>query len=603
MQTSKIRNLAIIAHVDHGKTTLVDGLLKQSNTFRDNQAEMGQSLIMDKLAQERERGITITAKITTVNYEDFKFNIIDTPGHADFGGEVERTLGMADGCLLVVDAQEGPMPQTKFVLGKALAAGLKPLVVINKIDKDGSRISEVEDELADLFLELATDESQLRYPVYYAIGRDAKAWEEVPSNPEEAGDLGCIFKAIVEQIPSPRITEGATQILITNLEWDNFKGKHIVGKIGRGTLKKGQSMVLIKKDSSEIKFKVVDLFGFKGLGKEDLKEAPAGDIVAFTGADKAEIGETIADESNPEALPILEVEAPTLKMYVGPNTSPLKGNEGEFTTSRQIEDRLKRELETNVSLRVEDSGIGFIVSGRGELHLSVLIEDLRREGFELEVGRPQVVTRVEDGKTMEPLEELTIEVPQEFVGSVQTELGARRAELQSQDLNLRGVRLVYQIPTRALIGLRGLMMTATKGNAVMSSVTVGYQKMGSAIPQTRNGVLISFESGAATAYSIENAQERGTVFIKPTQKVYAGQIVGLNLRKEDMEVNICKEKKLTNVRSSSSDGAIQLTPPTVLSLEESLDFLEDDELLEVTPQNLRLRKRFLSTNERKKNRK
>jgi GTP-binding protein len=603
METAKLRNIAIIAHVDHGKTTLVDGLLKQSNTFRDNQAEMGQSLIMDKLAQERERGITITAKITAVNFEDYKFNIIDTPGHADFGGEVERTLGMADGCLLVVDAQEGPMPQTKFVLGKALKAGLKPLVVINKIDKEGSRIPEVEDELADLFLELATDEEQLHYPVYYAIGREGKAWTTPPANPEEAGDLSCIFDAIVNKIPAPKVTEGATQILITNLEWDNFKGKYAVGKVGRGDLKKNQPMVLLKKDGTESKFKVDNLFTFRGLAKEETDAVCPGEIVAFTGADKAEIGETICDAEHPEALPILEVEAPTLKMYMGPNTSPFKGQEGEFTTSRQIGDRLKRELETNVSLRVEDEGIGFLVSGRGELHLSVLIEDLRREGFELEVGRPQVVTKEIDGKTMEPLEELVIEVPQEFVGAVQTELGARRAALQNQDVNLRGVRLVYQIPTRALIGLRGLLLTATKGTAITSSLTIGYQPMGGLIPQTRNGALISFETGVATPYSLENAQERGSVFTAPGEKVYAGQIIGVNLRREDMEVNICKEKHLTNIRSSSSDGTVQLTPPVILSLEECLDFLEDDELLEATPDSLRLRKRFLSPNERKKNKK
>ena len=603
MQTEKIRNLAIIAHVDHGKTTLVDGLLKQSNTFRDNQAEMGQSLIMDKLAQEQERGITITAKITAVRHNDFKFNIIDTPGHADFGGEVERTLGMADGCLLVVDAQEGPMPQTKFVLGKALEAKLKPIVVINKIDKDGARIAEVEDELADLFLELATDEDQLHYPIYYAIGRDGKAWENIPADSGEDASLDCIFKAIEEKIPAPKVEDGKTQLLITSLEWDNFKGKYAVGKVNRGGMKKGQNLVLIKKDGTEIKFRVAELFTFAGLAKEETNETCAGDIVALTGADKAEIGETLCDEEQVEALPVLEVEAPTLKMYLGPNTSPFKGTEGEFTTSRQIGDRLKRELETNVSLRLEESGIGFIVSGRGELHLSVLIEDLRREGFELEVGRPQVVTKEEDGKTVEPVEELTIEVPQEFVGAVQTELGARRAQLQAQEVNLRGVRLVYRIPTRALIGLRGLMMTATKGTAIMSSLTVGYEPLGAVIPQTRNGALISFETGTATPYSLENAQDRGTVFIPPGDKVYAGQIIGLNLRKEDLEVNICKEKHLTNIRSSSSDGAIQLTPATILSLEESLDFLEDDELLEVTPESLRLRKRFLSANERKKNKK
>jgi GTP-binding protein len=603
MQTENIRNIAIIAHVDHGKTTLVDGLLKQSKTFRDNQAEMDQSLIMDKLAQERERGITIKAKITAVKHGDFKFNIIDTPGHADFGGEVERTLGMADGCILIVDAQEGPMPQTRFVLGKALSLGLKPVVIINKIDKDGARIAEVEDELSDLFLELAVDESQLHYPVYYAIGREGKAWAKVPEDSSAAADLEPIFNSIENEIPSPRIGEGKTQLLVSSLEWDNFKGKYAVGKVNRGGISKGQLLSLIKKDGSEVKFKAENIFAFTGLAQEEIKEAPAGEIIAITGIAQAEIGETICDQAQIDALPILEVEPPTLKMYMGPNTSPLKGKEGEYTTSRQIGDRLKRELETNVSLRVEEEGIGFLVSGRGELHLSVLIEDLRREGFELEVGRPQAVTMQQDGKMVEPVEELTIEVPAEHVGAVQTELGGRRAILKDQTLSLRGTRLVYEIPTRALIGLRGLLLTATKGTIIMSSINSGWQPVGSAIAQTRNGALISFESGVSTPYSLETAQSRGVIFIGPGETVYAGQIIGLNLRREDMEINICKAKHLTNTRASGSDGTVQLTPPVILSLEQSLDFLEDDELLEATPKSLRLRKRYLTPNERKKHKK
>lgn len=599
---TKIRNVAIIAHVDHGKTTLVDGLLKQSQTFRDNQAEMSQELIMDSGDQERERGITITAKVTAVQHGDYRINIIDTPGHADFSGEVERTLNLADGCLLIVDAQEGPMPQTKFVLTKALANGLKPIVVINKIDKPGARIAEVENELSDLFLELAVHEDQLFYPVYYAIGREGKAWATPPANPEENANLEEIFDAIIDEIPAPKVElDKPFQMLVTALSWDSYKGKYAVGRISRGRIKSGDQVTLCKKDGSMAKAKVELVFMSHGVSKFEVTEGVAGDIVQLTGVADAKIGETIADASQPEALPVLEVEAPTLQIFLGPNTSPFKGQEGEFNTSRQIGDRLQKELETNVGLRVEDEGIGFKVSGRGELHLSVLIETMRREGFEFEVGRPQVVTIEEDGQTKEPVEELIIEVPAEHVGAVQMELGQRRATLVEQFASPKGVtKLVYELPTRALLGLRNVLLTNTKGTVVMNSLVKGYQPMGAPLQQLRNGVLIAYENGVTTPYALQNAEARGTTYVGPAEKVYAGQIVGLNTRQEDMEINVCKAKHLTNMRSSSSDGVVQLTPPVIFSLEECLDFIENDELLEVTPKSLRLRKRELDPNKRKR---
>jgi GTP-binding protein TypA/BipA len=602
MKSENIRNVAIIAHVDHGKTTLVDGLLKQSNTFRENQAEMSQTLLMDSGDQESERGITITAKQTSIYRGDYKINIIDTPGHADFSGEVERTLNMADGVILVVDAQEGPMPQTKFVLSKALELGLKPIVVVNKIDKPARRITEVNDEVSDLFLELATNDDQLLYPTYYAIGRDGKAWPEVPENPEAEANFEPIFDAIINEIPAPKVElEGDFQLLVTSLTYDNFLGKYAIGRISRGKVKSGEQIALIKRDGTVKKAKIDKLFAYRGLNREEIQEAFAGDIVAITGVSEAEIGETLADANNPEALPTIEVEKPTLSMYLGPNTSPMKGREGEFTTSRQIGDRLKKELETNVSLQVEESGIGFIISGRGELHLSVLIETLRREGFEFEVGRPQVVTIQEDGIEKEPVEELIIEVAPEFVGAVSQEMGARRAEMRAQEsLPTGATRLTYIITTRAMIGLRNLMLTATKGTIIMNSLPYGYQEMGAKIPSSRNGVLIAFEKGTSTPYALQSAESRGELFIGPGTEVYAGMIVGLNNRQEDLEINVVKEKHLTNMRSKSSDGAVQLTPYTDLSLEQCIDFIEDDELLEVTPQNLRLRKRYLDSNERKR---
>ena len=600
---TKIRNIAIIAHVDHGKTTLVDGLLKQSQTFRDNQAEMSQTLIMDSGDQERERGITITAKITAVQHGDYRINIIDTPGHADFSGEVERTLNMADGCLLIVDAQEGPMPQTKFVLEKALEANLRPIVVINKIDKPGSRIAEVEDELADLFLELAVHEDQLHYPVYYAIGREGKAWAEIPADPTEEGSLESIFEAVIDKIPAPVVElDKPFQMLVTALAWDTFKGKYSIGRITRGSVKPGDQVTLCKKDGTFTKAKVELVFMSRGVSKFEVPAGGvAGDIVQLTGIADAKIGETIADANEPEALPIIEVEAPTLRIYLGPNTSPFKGQEGEFNTSRQISERLQKELEINVGLQVSDDGIGFTVAGRGELHLGVLIETMRREGYEFEVGRPQVVTHEEDGKTMEPVEEVIIEVPAEHVGTVQMELGQRRATLKEQFASPKGVtKLIYEMPTRAFLGMRNILLTNTKGTIVMNSLVTGFQPMGQPLQQLRNGVLISFEQGVTTPYALQNVEARGTTFIGPAEKVYAGQIIGLNTRQEDMEINVCKAKHLTNMRSSSSDGVVQLVPPTIFSLEQCLDFIENDELLEVTPKSLRLRKKELDPKKRKR---
>ena len=599
--SQKIRNIAIIAHVDHGKTTMVDGLLKQSKTFRDNQAEMSQDLIMDSGDQEHERGITITAKQTSIFYGDYKINIIDTPGHADFSGEVERTLNMADGVLLIVDAQEGPMPQTKFVLSKSLELGLKPVVIINKIDKPSRRINEVLDEVSDLFLELAISDDQLQYSVYYAIGRDGKAWKKMPDNPSEHADLTPIFNAIIEDIPAPKVEQGSFQMLVTSLQYDSFLGKYAIGRVARGNAKPGMQIVLMKRGNQTINGRIDKIFGYRGLNREELQEAVAGDIVALTGISEAHIGDTVADKQSPEALPTIDIESPTLSMYLGPNTSPMKGREGEFTTSRQIGDRLSREIETNVSLRVEENGIGFTVSGRGELHLSVLIETMRREGYEFEVGRPRVVTAMIDGIEQEPVEELLIETGSEFIGAISQELGARRAEMRGQETTSSGsVRLTYILPTRALIGLRNVLLTATKGTVVMNSLPHGYQPLSGKLPRTRNGVLIAFEAGITTPYALQAAEARGELLVGAGTEVYAGMIVGIYNRQDDLEINVCRAKQLTNMRSKSSDGSVQLTPFTDFSLEQCLDFIEDDELLEVTPKNLRLRKRYLDSNERKR---
>lgn len=595
------RNVAIIAHVDHGKTTLVDGLLKQSKTFRENEAAFSQTLLLDSSDQERERGITILAKNTAVNYKDTKINIIDTPGHADFGGEVERTLNMADGAILVVDAQEGPMPQTKFVLKKALEIGLKPIVVINKVDKPARRIDYVIEKTHDLFLDLATDTDQLEFPIYYAVSREGKAWAESPPNPDGPGDLTPIFEAILEHIPPPDAdTTAPFQMLVTSLDRDDFRGKYVIGRIRRGIVRSGDSIALMKKEGSVEQAKVDKVYVSQGLKRLEVAEAVAGDVVALTGVGNAEIGETLADSANPEALPTITIEEPTLKMSIAANTSPFAGREGSYVTSRQILARIMKELETNVALKFAPGEAGdFIISGRGELHLSVFIETLRREGFELEVGKPLVITKEIDGMTHEPIEELTIDVAAEFAGAIISEVGRRKGIMLAQEENVdSSMRLIFEISTRGLLGLRSQLLTLSRGTAVMNSLFLRHQPQGAQIPKLRNGALFASESGKAVAYGLNNAQGRGTVFISPQTQVYAGMIVGLNSRENDLGINVAKEKKLTNVRASGSDDSIILTPPTILSLEQNLDFLEDDELLEATPQSLRLRKKLLDAGER-----
>lgn len=491
------------------------------------------------------------------------------------------------------------MPQTKFVLKKALELKLKPVVVINKIDKPAARIEEVKDEISDLFLELATDESQLNYPIYYAIARDGKAGKTTDLD----DDLHVIFESIINDIPAPKVDEDESkgaQLLVAALAADNYLGKYCIGKIFRGSLKKGQAVKILQNGTSK-NAKIDRLFTYKGLGKEETESAIAGDIVALTGVSEANIGDTIASGDNPEALPTIELEPPTLSIYIGPNTSPLKGKEGEFTTSRQIAERLEKELETNIALKIEPDGLGYKVSGRGELHLSVLIETMRREGYELEAGRPEVVYKDIDGVKCEPIEDLTIEVEPEFVGAVSQELGIRKAELKTQDLTSTGAtRFTYEISTSALIGLRNMLMTATKGTVLMSSVANGYRPVDSKYKPERNGALVAFESGVSTSYALDAAQARGVLYIPPQVPVYQGMIVGLSNKKDDLDINVCKEKQLTNMRTHASDGAIQLTPYTQLSLEQCLDFLLDDELLEVTPKSLRLRKRQLDPIKRKR---
>ncbi len=601
--STRIRNVAIIAHVDHGKTTLVDGLLKQSHTFRDNEAEMSQELILDSTDQERERGITILAKNTAIQYGEYKINIIDTPGHADFGGEVERTLNMADGCLLVIDAQEGPMPQTKFVLKKALEIGLKPIVVINKIDKSAARIDEVIRETSDLFLDLATHDHQLEFPVYYAIGREGKAWSERPADPSAPANLTPLFDAIIEHVPAPVVkSDGPFQLLVTTLDWDSFKGKYAIGRIRRGTPRPGLAVSILKHDGSVTAAKLDKLYVNRGLKRVEVTEAEPGDIVALTGLGNVSIGDTVADSTSPEALPTIAVEEPTLTMAIGTNISPFAGKEGQFVTSRQLLERIKRELETNVSMKLAIAPNGeFLISGRGELHLSVFIETLRREGFELQVGKPHVIVKEIDGVLMEPLEELTIDVAAESANAVTAEVIRRRGSLHGQHPQTDGsVRLTFHISTRGLLGLRNQLLTISRGTAVMNSLFLRFEPVGAEIPQLRNGVLVASEAGTAVAYGLNIAQGRGATFIPPQTAVYAGMIIGLNSRDGDLDINVTKEKKQTNIRSAGNDDAIVLTPFTNLSLEQCLDFLEDDELLEVTPKTLRLRKKILDANQRAK---
>ncbi len=595
-----IRNVAIIAHVDHGKTTLVDGLLKQSKTFRANEAAMQQTLIMDSNDLERERGITILAKNTAVTYRDTKINIIDTPGHADFGGEVERTLNMADGALLIIDAQEGPMPQTKFVLKKALEVGLKIIVVINKIDKKDARVEEVIEETHTLFLDIATDPEQLDFPVYYAIGRAGKAWSELPSDTNADGDLTPVFDAIIQHVPAPEVAEGPLQMLVTTLDYDSFQGKYAIGRIRRGSVRAGMNVVVLGDAGATHNARIAKVFVSQGLKRAEVTEATAGDIVHLTGIEDSNIGDTVADATDPEALPRISVAEPTLKMAVGVNTSPGAGREGKFVTGRQLLDRIKRELETNVSLRMETGEANeYILSGRGELHLAIFIETLRREGYELQVGKPRVITKIIEGVEVEPVEELTIDVATDKVGAVTSEVGRRKGIMLVQTENTDGsTRLMFEITTRGLLGLRNQLLTISRGTAVMHSAWLRYDPVGSAIPKLRNGVLIASHSGQAVAYGLNIAQGRGSTFIPAQTAVYEGMIIGLNAREEDIAINVTKEKKLTNMRSSNADAPLIMTPPTILSLEQALSFLEEDELLEVTPANLRLRKKLLSATAR-----
>ncbi len=593
-----IRNVAIIAHVDHGKTTLVDGLLKQSHIFRENQ-QVGK-LIMDNNDQERERGITILAKNTAIIYHGTKINIIDTPGHADFGGEVERVLNMADGCILLIDAVEGPMPQTRFVLQKALELDLQPIVIINKIDRRDARIDQVFEWTQDLFLELATTDAHLDFPILYAIGRDGVAMYHPD---DDRIDLQPLFETIINTVPAPVVDPDAPlQILVAALDYDDYKGKYAIGRIVRGRISPNTFVAHIDRDGVVSRQKINLVLSYKGLQRIEVAEAVAGDIVALTGIADANIGDTIADVDTPEALPTIAITEPTLKMTFSVNTSSFAGREGKYPTSRQLRARLYRELETNVSLRVEEgnSPDEFIVSGRGELHLSVLIETMRREGYEFQVSRPEVITREgENGQIVEPIEHLVIDTKDSYIGILTETLAARKAQLTNMTNDGSGnVRLEYHIPTRGLIGFRNAFLTLTQGNGAMSSMLINYEPWLGKIGTTRMGALIASEAGVAMTYGLNNAQQRGDTFIEPGTPVYEGMIVGLNARPMDMVVNVCKEKQKTNVRSSTADIAVRLTPPIIMSLEQSLDFINNDELVEVTPQNIRLRKRYLTQHER-----
>ena len=586
----KLRNIAIIAHVDHGKTTLVDAMLRQSHVFRSN--EQVNERVMDSGDIERERGITILSKNTAILYDDIKINIVDTPGHADFGGEVERVLNMVDGVLLLVDAFEGPMPQTKYVLRKALEQKLKPIVVINKIDRPDQRVDDVYDEVLELFMELDADDDQLDFPVIYATARDGIAKFKME---DESDNLEPLMQTIVKEIPAPQgDAEGPLQMMVTTLEADDYVGRVAIGRIIRGSVRPNQNVVIISGDH-ETKAKVGKVYVYQGLRRVDVNEAGMGEIVALTGLGDVSICYTVADAENPEALPSINIDEPTLSMTFGVNTSPFAGREGQFVTSRHLRDRLFKEIETNVAMRVEetDSADVFKVSGRGELHLSILIEQMRREGYELQVGKPEVVYKMINGQKCEPMENLTVEVPQEYMGSVMEALGTRKAELSNMTELSGYIRMEFFIPARGLIGFRSELLTNTKGNGIMNHIFHGYVPYKGDMSGRSRGSLVAFEQGETTGYGIFSLQDRGTMFISPGQQVYEGMIVGENARDIDMDINPCKKKNVTNMRTSASDEAIRLTPPRILSLEQALEYINDDELVEVTPENIRLRKTIL----------
>ena len=586
----KLRNIAIIAHVDHGKTTLVDAMLRQSHVFRSNE-QVGER-VMDSGDIERERGITILSKNTAILYDGIKINIVDTPGHADFGGEVERVLNMVDGVLLLVDAFEGPMPQTKYVLRKALEQKLKPIVVINKIDRPDQRVEDVYDEVLELFMELDADDDQLDFPVIYATARDGLAKFEME---DENDNLEPLMQTIVKEIPAPQgDLDGPLQMMVTTLEADDYVGRVAIGRIIRGSVRPNQNVVVISGDH-ETKAKVGKVYVYQGLKRVDADVAGMGEIVALTGLGDVSIGYTVADAENPEALPTINIDEPTLSMTFGVNTSPFAGREGQFVTSRHLRDRLFKEIETNVAMHVEetDSADVFKVSGRGELHLSILIEQMRREGYELQVGKPEVVYKTINGQKCEPMENLTVEVPQEYMGAVMEALGTRKAELSNMTELSGYIRMEFFIPARGLIGFRSELLTSTKGNGIMNHIFHGYVPYKGDMSGRSHGSLVAFEQGETTGYGIFSLQDRGTMFISPGQQVYEGMIVGENARDIDMDINPCKKKNVTNMRTSASDEAIRLTPPRILSLEQALEYINDDELVEVTPENIRLRKAIL----------
>ena len=598
--TKNLRNVAIIAHVDHGKTTLVDAMLKQSHVFRAN--EQVAERVMDSGDIERERGITILSKNTAIMYKDIKINIVDTPGHADFGGEVERVLNMVDGVLLLVDAFEGPMPQTKYVLRKALEQKLKPIVVINKIDRPDQRVNDVYDEVLELFMDLGADDDQLDFPVVYCAARDGIAKLDMA---DDSKNLEPLMDMLIKEIPAPHgDAEGPLQMMVTTLEADDYVGKVAIGRIMRGTARPNQSVVLLAGDE-EVKAKIGKVLVYEGLKKVETPAAGLGEIVALTGLGDVHIGQTVADAVNPEALPTINIDEPTLSMTFGVNTSPFAGREGQFVTSRHLRDRLYKDVETNVALRVEETEAAdvFKVSGRGELHLSILIETMRREGYEMQVGKPEVIYKTINNQRCEPMENLTVEVPQEYMGTVMELLGRRKAELSNMTEGNGYMRLEFIVPARGLIGFRSELLTSTKGNGIMSHVFHGYAPYKGDMEGREHGSLVAFEEGETTGYGIYTLQDRGTMFISPNQAVYEGMIVGENSRELDIDIDPCKQKHVSNMRTSSSDEAIRLTPPRILSLEQALEYINDDELVEVTPQSIRLRKTVLDHSARGRARK
>ncbi len=606
----EIRNVVIIAHVDHGKTTLVDAILKQTHTFRDNQKEMSETLIMDSNDLEREKGITILAKNTAVFYlpagrqVKTKINIIDTPGHADFGGEVERVINMASGAILLVDAAEGPLPQTKFVLKKAIEAKLKIILIINKIDKRDARPQEILNQVENLFLELAEHESHLHFTTLYAVGRDGKVFYQLPEkySSDLKGDLIPLFETMIKEIKNSAVNEDKPfQMLISTLDYDNYVGRLCIGEVSQGVLKKDQPIVLVQDNKIIGQYRAQKLYTFEGLQKKEVDKVTSGDIVAIAGIPQLNIGQTICDPSSPVSLPSIKVEDPTIKITIGPNTSPFSGREGKYCTSRQIKDRLEKEKQTNLGLKIEPDpeGVNYVVYGRGELHLAILIETMRREGFELQVSKPQVIYKKINGIINEPYEEVTIDVDKNYMGLVTEEFGKRKGEMINMITTGNTTKLIYKISDQNLLGVRSSLLTKTRGTAILSSYFLGYLPRGTKIESIRNGALISVKPGVAVTYGLVKSQNRGTLFIGIGTQVYEGMVVGLSSREIDIEVNVVKEKQLTNNRSAGEGVSVALIPASPLSLEQALDFINDDEMLEVTPLNIRIRKEYLSLTKRR----